>query len=75
MAGNYWQSSQYKQWMLDKQTLDKERKDDIDRLGEEDYTKVMIFYANIIQTIGEKCGTRQQVILTCLESSFKFYYC
>uniref|UniRef100_A0A3Q2XDS1 Cyclin C n=1 Tax=Hippocampus comes TaxID=109280 RepID=A0A3Q2XDS1_HIPCM len=46
MAGNFWQSSHYLQWVLDKQDLMKERQKDLKILSEEEYWKLQIFFAN-----------------------------
>uniref|UniRef100_A0A3Q1H9Y1 Uncharacterized protein n=1 Tax=Anabas testudineus TaxID=64144 RepID=A0A3Q1H9Y1_ANATE len=46
MAGNFWQSSHYLQWVLDKQDLMKERQKDLKVLTEEEYWKLQIFFAN-----------------------------
>ncbi|KAG7275622.1 hypothetical protein CRUP_021949 [Coryphaenoides rupestris] len=46
MAGNFWQSSHYLQWVLDKQDLMKERQKDLKFLTEEEYWKLQIFFAN-----------------------------
>ncbi|KAK1888838.1 Cyclin-C [Dissostichus eleginoides] len=64
MAGNFWQSSHYLQWVLDKQDLMKERQKDLKFLSEEEYWKLQIFFANVIQALGEHLKLRQQVIAT-----------
>uniref|UniRef100_A0A8C4U477 Cyclin C n=1 Tax=Falco tinnunculus TaxID=100819 RepID=A0A8C4U477_FALTI len=46
MAGNFWQSSHYLQWILDKQDLLKERQKDLKFLTEEEYWKLQIFFTN-----------------------------
>jgi len=73
MAGNFWQSSHYQQWLLDKQDLIRERQVDMQVLTEEEYQKIIIFFANLIQTIGEQLKVRQQVIATAT-SYFKRFY-
>ena len=49
MAGNFWQSSHCAQWILDKSDLLRERHADLQVLTEEEYQKIIIFYANFIQ--------------------------
>ncbi|KAH8388784.1 hypothetical protein KR009_001717, partial [Drosophila setifemur] len=64
MAGNFWQSSHSQQWILDKQDLLRERQHDLLALSEDEYQKVFIFFANVIQVLGEQLKLRQQVIAT-----------
>ncbi|XP_039253475.1 cyclin-C-like [Styela clava] len=74
MAGNFWQSSHCNQWILTPQDLTRERAADFKVLTEVEYNKVMIFYANVIQAIGEQLKLRQQVIATATVY-FKRFYC
>lgn len=64
MAGNFWKSSHYQQWIVDKSDLIRDRQADLQHLTEDEYTKVMIFFANFIQVLGETHKLRQQVIAT-----------
>ena len=74
MAASYWKSSQFEQWLFDRQELISSRLKDISSwstnpssstvITEDDYLKVLIFYSNIIQHIGEQYKVRQQVIAT-----------
>jgi len=73
MAGNFWQSSHYEQWILDKQDLKRERQVDLAELTEEEYSKIMIFFANFIQALGEQLKLKQQVIATALVYFKRFY--
>lgn len=74
MAGNFWQSSQYQQWLFDKQDLMRERQPDLKVLNsEEDYHKILIFFANFIQSLGEQLKLRQQVIATATVYFKRFY--
>lgn len=74
MAGNFWQSSQYQQWLFDKQDLMRERQQDLKILNsEEDYHKILIFFANFIQSLGEQLKLRQQVIATATVYFKRFY--
>ncbi|XP_053649756.1 cyclin-C [Cherax quadricarinatus] len=73
MAGNFWQSAHYQQWLLDGQDLIQERRADLEVLTEEEYHKVMIFFANFIQQLGETLKLRQQVIATATTFLKRFY--
>lgn len=73
MAGNFWHSSHYQQWMLEKQDLTRERQLDLKCLTEDEYQKVMIFFANFIQALGEQLKVRQQVIATGTVYFKRFY--
>uniref|UniRef100_A0AAY5KH96 Cyclin-C n=1 Tax=Esox lucius TaxID=8010 RepID=A0AAY5KH96_ESOLU len=73
MAGNFWQSSHYLQWVLDKQDLMKERQKDMKFMTEEEYWKLQIFFANVIQALGEHLKLRQQVIATATVYFKRFY--
>ncbi|XP_020795712.1 cyclin-C [Periophthalmus magnuspinnatus] len=73
MAGNFWQSSHYLQWVLDRQDLMKERQKDLKFLSEEEYWKLQIFFANVIQALGEHLKLRQQVIATATVYFKRFY--
>ncbi|GAB6019832.1 hypothetical protein CHUAL_001372 [Chamberlinius hualienensis] len=73
MSGNFWQSSHFQQWLFDKQDLVRERQADIDLIGEEDYQKIIIFFSNLIQTLGEHLKVRQQVIATATIYFKRFY--
>ncbi|PVD19140.1 hypothetical protein C0Q70_21704 [Pomacea canaliculata] len=61
------------QWMLDKQDLYRERQQDLKELTEEEYQKIMIFFANFIQALGEQLKVRQQVIATATIYFKRFY--
>lgn len=73
MAGNFWHSSHHQQWILDKQDLIRERQHDLQYLSEEEYQKVHIFFANVIQVLGEQLKLRQQVIATATVYFKRFY--
>lgn len=51
MAGNFWQSSHCAQWVLNRADLLRERNADLQVLSEDEYQKVIIFFANFIQVI------------------------
>lgn len=73
MAGNFWQSSHHQQWILDKPDLVRERQHDLKHLTEEEYQKLFIFFANVIQILGEQLKLRQQVIATATVYFKRFY--
>lgn len=73
MAGNFWQSSHSQQWILDRQDLIRERQHDLQILSEEEYQKIFIFFANVIQVLGEQLKLRQQVIATATVYFKRFY--
>ncbi|XP_071949624.1 cyclin-C-like [Antedon mediterranea] len=73
MAGNFWQSSHCNQWLLDKLVILKERQKDLEKLTEDEYTKVFIFYNGVIQAIGETLKVRQLVIATATLYFKRFY--
>lgn len=73
MAGNFWQSSHYQQWLIDKQDLIRERQGDSDIVSDDDYQKIFIFFANFIQTLGEQLKVRQQVVATATVYFKRFY--
>ncbi|KAF0304084.1 Cyclin-C [Amphibalanus amphitrite] len=73
MAGNFWQSSHYQEWVLDKQELTSNRQADLQVITEDEYQKVMIFFANFIQVLGEQLKLRQQVIATATVYLKRFY--
>uniref|UniRef100_A0A5S6QYM2 Cyclin-like domain-containing protein n=1 Tax=Trichuris muris TaxID=70415 RepID=A0A5S6QYM2_TRIMR len=73
MAGNFWRSSHCRQWILDRQEILVERSQDLKILGEDDYQKVLIFFSNLIQAIGEQLKVRQQVIATAIVYMRRFY--
>lgn len=73
MAGNFWQSSHCAQWILDKVDLLRVRAQDLEVLNEDEYQKIIVFFANFIQTLGEQLKLRQQVIATATVFFKRFY--
>lgn len=75
MAGNFWQSSHYREWLLDKQEIELGRQSDIASLETNDnLQKVHIFFANFIQCLGaEPLKLRQQVISTAIVYYKRFF--
>uniref|UniRef100_A0A5K3F467 Cyclin-C n=1 Tax=Mesocestoides corti TaxID=53468 RepID=A0A5K3F467_MESCO len=74
MAGNFWQCSHYLEWLLDRQDVLRYRASDLKILGsEEEYQKIMIFFADVIQAFGKSLEVRQQVIATATVYFRRFY--
>ncbi|ESO08814.1 hypothetical protein HELRODRAFT_190619 [Helobdella robusta] len=73
MAGNFWHSSHYQQWLLERSDLLRERHEDLSVLTAEEYQKIIIFFANVIQVMGENLKMRQQVIATATIYFKRFY--
>lgn len=75
MAGNFWESSHYKEWLLDRQEIEIWRQKDVVRFANlEEYQKILIFFTNFIQALGgEQLKLRQQVISTAIVYFKRFY--
>ncbi|KAI7693116.1 hypothetical protein SSS_08079 [Sarcoptes scabiei] len=73
MSGSFWRSSHFQQWLLTKQDLARERHSDLQILSEEEYQKLIIFFANFIQALGEQLKVKQQVIATAIVYFRRFY--
>jgi len=73
MAGNFWQSSHCQQWILERQDILLERSFDLKVLTEDEYQKILSFFANVIQALGEQLKVRQQVIATATVYFRRFY--
>ncbi|KAK0404055.1 hypothetical protein QR680_017260 [Steinernema hermaphroditum] len=78
MAGNFWQSSHFEQWLMEKQDLLRERAEDLKVLSEDEYQKLMIFFTNFIQLICQDVNqgqsrTRMQVVATACVFFRRFY--
>lgn len=75
MAGNFWKSSHFQQWLLDPQDIMMVRIKDLQQnnIKEDEYYKLMIFFTNFIQTLGEQLKFRQQVIASATIYFRRFY--
>jgi len=73
MSGNFWESTHYKEWIKYRVQLLSSRNKDYLLLTESEYQKIMIFFAGIIQTLGEQLKIRQQVIATATVYFKRFY--
>jgi len=74
MAGNFWLSSHFQQWLLTKEEILAEcQLVDLRSLTLEEYQKIHIFFAHFIQSLGEFLKMRQQVIATATVYFKRFY--
>jgi len=76
MAGNFWKSSHYQQWILEKHDLLRERGHDLKVFTEEEYQKIMIYFCNFLTILGTKTQHvkyHQQVIATACVYFRRFY--
>uniref|UniRef100_A0A915CXG0 Cyclin-like domain-containing protein n=1 Tax=Ditylenchus dipsaci TaxID=166011 RepID=A0A915CXG0_9BILA len=75
MSGNFWKSSHFEQWILEKHDLLRERGEDLKILSEEEHQKIMIFFVNFIQAIGQDANLkiRMQAIATACVYFRRFY--
>ena len=73
MAGNFWKSSHYGQWILPEERVVEGYERDSKSLSIEDVKKLHIFFANFIQALGETNKLRQQVIATATVYFKRFY--
>lgn len=74
MAGNFWLSSHYQQWLLTREEIMAEcQLTDLRVLTIEEYQKVHFFFALFIQSLGESLKLRQQVIATATIYFKRFY--
>jgi len=73
MAGNFWHSSHYGQWVLTRDKVTQGHEIDSKHLAVDDIKKLHIFFANFIQALGEAVKLRQQVIATATVYFKRFY--
>lgn len=75
MSGNFWKSSHYQQWLLDPQEIlvNRLKELQVNNLKEDEYYKLMIFFSNFIQQLGEQLRLRQQVIASATIYFRRFY--
>uniref|UniRef100_A0A0N5A3I9 Cyclin-C n=1 Tax=Parastrongyloides trichosuri TaxID=131310 RepID=A0A0N5A3I9_PARTI len=79
MALTFWSSSHYKTCLIDPEYgFSSHRLDDIKIIGESQYTKLMIFFANFIQNLGSnvlrsKEKLNMQIIATAIVYFRRFY--
>ncbi|EDV21910.1 uncharacterized protein TRIADDRAFT_29608 [Trichoplax adhaerens] len=73
MAANFWKSSHYSQWVLDRQEILAGREEDLSYLSEDEIFKIHMFFANFIRHLGDLLKLRQQVIATAIVYFKRFY--
>ncbi|KIK57464.1 hypothetical protein GYMLUDRAFT_247097 [Collybiopsis luxurians FD-317 M1] len=74
MATDFWASSHYKRWIVDRITLKESRADDLHYLGDPELLKFFsIYFADIISKLGKKLQLRQRVIATAIVFFRRFY--
>ncbi|OBZ66557.1 RNA polymerase II holoenzyme cyclin-like subunit [Grifola frondosa] len=74
MTTDFWASSHYKRWIVDRATLKQARIDDLQYVGNPDYLDYLaIFFANLISKLGKKLQLRQRVIATATVFFRRFY--
>ncbi|KIJ13959.1 hypothetical protein PAXINDRAFT_176881 [Paxillus involutus ATCC 200175] len=74
MATDFWASSHYKRWIVDRITLREARADDLQYVDDPEYfTYFSVFFANVITKLGKKLNFRQRVIATAIVFFRRFY--
>ncbi|KAG2139696.1 cyclin-like protein [Suillus clintonianus] len=74
MATDFWASSHYKRWIVDRATLKESRSDDLQYVDDPEYLDFFaIFFANVITKLGKKLNFRQRVISTAIVFFRRFY--
>ncbi|EJF63145.1 cyclin-like protein [Dichomitus squalens LYAD-421 SS1] len=74
MATNFWSSSHYKRWIVDRATLHQARYYDLQYADSPEHLGFLnIFFANLISKLGKKLQLRQRVIATATVFFRRFY--
>ncbi|KAI0366253.1 cyclin-like protein [Pilatotrama ljubarskyi] len=74
MATDFWSSSHYKRWIVDRATLHQARSDDLQYVDNPEHLAFLnIFFANLIAKLGKKLSLRQRVIATATVFFRRFY--
>ncbi|KAG1731974.1 cyclin-like protein [Suillus paluster] len=74
MATDFWASTHYKRWIVDRATLKQSRADDLQYVDDSEYLDFFaIFFANVITKLGKKLNFRQRVIATAIVFFRRFY--
>ncbi|THV01212.1 hypothetical protein K435DRAFT_655830 [Dendrothele bispora CBS 962.96] len=74
MATDFWASSHYKRWIVDRATLAQAREEDLTYAGSQEILDFLgIYFANIISKLGKKLNLRQRVIATATVFFRRFY--
>ncbi|KAI0922282.1 hypothetical protein AcW2_007020 [Taiwanofungus camphoratus] len=74
MATDFWASSHYKRWLVDRATLKQARAEDLQYVDSPEHLDFLaIFTANLIAKLGKKLQLRQRVIATATVFFRRFY--
>ncbi|KAJ3709746.1 cyclin-like protein [Lentinula guzmanii] len=74
MATDFWASSHYTRWIVDRATLKQARADDSAYVPEPEYLDFLtIYFANLITKLGKKLQFRQRVVATATVFFRRFY--
>ncbi|KIL59534.1 hypothetical protein M378DRAFT_131439 [Amanita muscaria Koide BX008] len=76
MAADFWSSSHYKRWMVDRASINQARAVDIlyvDNHDPEYFDFLNIYFANAIMKLGRRLSLRQRVIATAIIFFKRFY--
>ncbi|KAG6811959.1 hypothetical protein H0H92_005063 [Tricholoma furcatifolium] len=74
MATDFWASSHYKRWIVDRATLKEARADDLQYVEDPDHLNFLaIYFGSAISKLGKKLGLRQRAIATASVFFRRFY--
>ncbi|TFK53363.1 cyclin-like protein [Heliocybe sulcata] len=74
MATDFWASSHYKRWIVDRAAVQRARAEDRQYVEDSEYLDFLaIFFGNCISKLGKKLGLRQRVIATATVFFHRFY--
>ncbi|KNZ76859.1 RNA polymerase II holoenzyme cyclin-like subunit [Termitomyces sp. J132] len=74
MATDFWSSSHYKRWIVDRATLRQARREDLKYVDDPDHLYFLaIYFGNAISKLGKKLGLRQRAIATASVFFRRFY--
>ncbi|KAJ2924248.1 hypothetical protein H1R20_g12839, partial [Candolleomyces eurysporus] len=74
MTTDFWASSHYKRWIVDRATLRQARAKDREYVNDPEHLDFLaIFFANVITKLGKKLQLRQRVIATATVFFRRFY--
>ncbi|KAI0315286.1 cyclin-like protein [Amylostereum chailletii] len=74
MATDFWASSHYKRWIVDRATLRQARSDDLEYVDSEEQLDFLnIYFGNLIAKLAKRLGLRQRAIATATVFFRRFY--
>ncbi|KAH9483252.1 RNA polymerase II holoenzyme cyclin-like subunit [Psilocybe cubensis] len=74
MATDFWASSHYKRWLVDRATLNQARLEDLHYVEDPEHLDYLaIYFANVITKLGKKLQFRQRTIATAIVFFRRFY--